>query len=285
MAYRVGLLDCDTEYQKALMEYLNLRAAKNVQLFVFSRAELLEQFLLTNVLSLLLVGDEFAGMRAECPVVVLTKYREYATFPQYIFRYQSAELLLNNLLQLLSQDEKQEVGTGLFLAVYSPLGRCGKTTYARWLCTQYASSLYVNWEGFSDAEKDRELGSQFLYCIKSRNESCFSLFEDEKPFEIVAPCGFQDIRQIEEKDLKWFREGLEKRKIYDCIVFDIGPTVLMDFSLFRQFDRVLIPILSDAVSKGKIRDFERMLRQETGDLGMDNLQYIDAAYIGSDINL
>ncbi|MGN0390883.1 MAG: hypothetical protein ACI4L2_08715 [Wujia sp.] len=283
MAYRVGLLDYDTAYQNALMEYWNLRAATPVQLFVFSKPKMLEQFLATNALSLLLVGDEFADLCADCPVIVLTKYREYANLPRYMFRYQNAEKLLDNLMQFIAQDTKQEIGTSIFLAVYSPLGRCGKTMYARWLCSQYANSLYVNWEGFTASEKDREAGSHFLYCMKSRNESCFALLEEQKPSEIAAPSGFQDIRQIEMEDLKWFREGLTMRKIYDCIVFDIGPTVLSDYSIFSQFDRVLIPVLSDTVSQSKIRDFERILRQETGDAGMDNLQYIETEQIRWDI--
>ncbi len=274
MSYKVGLLDNDPAYQKALMEYFNLRAKASIQLFVFSELKALERYLMTNRLSLLLVGDEFAAQEVSCPMVVLTKYRERANGEQAIFRYQSAEMLVAYIMQYIGQDMCREVEPFLFVAVYSPLGRCGKTTYAKQLCAQYKNSLYINWEGFSGEPGDRETGSYLLYCMKSKNEACFTFLKEHQVETIPAPMGFQDIRQVEAADLIWFRDSLKQRQDYECVIFDIGGTVLSDFSVFKTFDYVIIPTLSDDISQHKIAEFERMLRQDASDICLEKLQYV-----------
>lgn len=45
MAYKVGLLDRDLPYQKALTEYLNLRTSTPIQLYTFTTEQVLQQFL------------------------------------------------------------------------------------------------------------------------------------------------------------------------------------------------------------------------------------------------
>ena len=274
MSVKVGFLDKDFAYQNALMEYLNYHFASSIQVVVFSDPEKLEQYLATNVLNLLLVGDEFSNYDWNCPKMILTKSREQADELQYFFRYQSSKNLLDYVLQYVGYSEKQDISNCMIFAVYSPLGRCGKTTYAKWLCTQYERSLYVNWEGFTDFDGSRETGSHFLYCLKSRNESCFTFLEEERCTEIGAPAGIFDIRQVEACDLKWFFDGVRARKLFDCIVFDIGAASVADFSVLREFDRVLVPTLADMVSKKKLSDFERMLKQDA-DTGMEFVQYVE----------
>ena len=63
MAYKVGMLDTDSAYQRAFMEYLNLRATIPIRLFTFTSEEALEQFCNQNTLDLLLVGDEMANLK------------------------------------------------------------------------------------------------------------------------------------------------------------------------------------------------------------------------------
>lgn len=281
MVYRVGLLDYDRAYQNALMNYCNLRSSACIQLVVFSEQEKLEQFLATNVLNLLLVGDEFSYFQANCPVVVLTKYREHTNASQYLFRYQNMEHLLSGIFSFIGGHSLQEIQSCVCFAVYSPLGRCGKTTYAKWLCSQYTRSLYVNWEGFYDAQSDKKTGSYMLYCMKSRNEACFSVFEEQSVTEIGEPESIFDIRQVDAEDLRWFLDGLLKRKCYDCIVFDIGISVCSGFRIIDEFDRVLIPTLPDDISQRKLKDFERMLMQELGETGLGKVQYVDLTQVFS----
>ena len=88
MAYKVCLLDSDPAYQRALMEYLNLRATIPIQLYVFSNPAVYAAFREREKPELILVGDCYADWKdaEDCPVLVLTINREYIGRTQYFFR-------------------------------------------------------------------------------------------------------------------------------------------------------------------------------------------------------
>lgn len=139
--------------------------------------------------------------------------------------------------------------TGMFYAVYSPLGRCGKTTFAKKLCERIGNSLYVNWEGISECLDENGIGSWMLYCMKSRNEECLEYLQANAVASLPPPECFRDIRQIEIEDLRWFREAIQRRGQYAGVVFDIGGMALASYAVFGAFDRILIPTLRDTVSQ------------------------------------
>ena len=152
MAYKVCLLDSDPAFQRALMQYLNLRATIPIQLYVFSNPAVYAAFREREKPELILVGDCYADWKdaEDCPVLVLTTNREYIGRTKYFFRYQSVEHLVETMLQMIGANQPCVTKTGMFYAVYSPLGRCGKTTFAKKLCERIGNSLYVNWEGISE---------------------------------------------------------------------------------------------------------------------------------------
>ena len=154
------------------MEYLNLRATIPIQLYVFSNPAVYAAFREREKPELILVGDCYADWKdaEDCPVLVLTINREYIGRTQYFFRYQSVEHLVETMLQMIGANQPCVTETGMFYAVYSPLGRCGKTTFAKKLCERIGNSLYVNWEGISECLDEKGIGSWMLYCMKSRNE-------------------------------------------------------------------------------------------------------------------
>ena len=274
MAYKVCLLDSDPAYQRALMEYLNLRATIPIQLYVFSNPAVYAAFREREKPELILVGDCYADWKdaEDCPVLVLTTNREYIGRTQYFFRYQSVEHLVETMLQMIGANQPCVTETGMFYAVYSPLGRCGKTTFAKKLCERIGNSLYVNWEGISECLDEKGIGSWMLYCMKSRNEECLEYLQANAVASLPPPECFQDIRQIEIEDLRWFREAIQRRGQYAGVVFDIGGMALASYAVFGAFDRILIPTLRDTVSQKKQKVFEQMLCQEYEKT--ENLQYV-----------
>ena len=274
MAYKVCLLDSDPAYQRALMEYLNLRATIPIQLYVFSNPAVYAAFREREKPELILVGDSYADWKdaEDCPVLVLTANREYIGRAQYFFRYQSVERLVETMLQMIGTNQPCAIETGMFYAVYSPLGRCGKTTFAKSLCERIGNSLYVNWEGISESLDEKGIGSWMLYCMKSRNEECLEYLQAHAVTSLPPPECFRDIRQIEIEDLQWFREEIQRRGQYAGVVFDIGGMALASYAVFGVFDRILIPTLRDTVSQRKQEVFEKMLRQEYEKT--ENLQYV-----------
>lgn len=274
MAYKVCLLDSDPAYQRALMEYLNSRTTIPIQLYVFTIPAAYMAFRGHEKPHLILVGDAYADWKdsEDCPVLVLTGNREFIGQSQYFFRYQSVERLVEVIQQILGMKRRCEVETGMFYAVYSPLGRCGKTTFAKSLSRQFTNSLYVNWEGISETTDEDELGGWMLYCIKSRNEECLTYLQTHAVSSLPPPDCYEDIRQIEIEDLLWFREELKKRQLYEGVIFDIGGMVLASYAVLDAFDRIFIPTLADAVSIRKQEVFGQMIQRKYEHV--ENLQYV-----------
>lgn len=274
MAYKVCLLDSDPAYQRALMEYLNLRSTIPIQLYVFSNPVVYMAFREQEKPELILVGDCYADWKdaEDCPVLVLTANREYIGREHYFFRYQSVEQLVWTMMEMIQTNHPRVVESGMFYAVYSPLGRCGKTMFARSLCRIIEKSLYVNWEGISDTSDENGIGSWMLYCIKSRNPECLEYLQEHTVDRIPPPECFRDIRQMEVEDLQWFYQEVKNRQLYACVVFDIGGMALANYAVFGAFDRIFVPTLGDAVSQKKQVVFEQMLQQEYKNT--ENLQYV-----------
>lgn len=274
MAYKVCLLDSDPAYQRALMEYLNLRATIPIQLYVFSSPTVYKAFREKEKPALILVGDSYVDSLSteECPVLVLTEKREYIGQEHYLFRYQNAEKLTEAMLAVIDKDKAYMLDRNTFLAVYSPLGRCGKTTFAKKLREQFSNGLYVNWEGVSEQSGDDGVGSWILYCMKSRNEECLEYLQEHLCRELPPPESFQDIRQIDVEDIRWLKQEMKKRQLYEGVVFDIGGMTLAGYAVLEAFDKVFVPVLKDDVSNRKIKVFEQMVQREQIDI--PGLQYI-----------
>lgn len=71
------------------------------------------------------VCDSYADWKdaEDCPVLVLTANREYIGRAQFFSRYQSVERLVETMLQMIGTNQPCAIETGMFYAVYSPLGR------------------------------------------------------------------------------------------------------------------------------------------------------------------
>lgn len=263
MAYKVGLLDTDVAFQRALSEYVNLHTAIPIQLFLFSTMEAWQTFDAKDSLELLLVGDAFCELAVAEERMVLTNKRELTEREGYLFRYQNVKVLLELVLKIVESRQKKMVSEGMLLAVYSPLGRCGKTTLAKGLCRHLPASLYVDWEGIPEEMPENDAGSHFLYCLKSKNLDIAAYFQEDACAQITAPECFLDIRQMEGEDIVWLRAFMRQQNIQRNVVFDIGTTVLSGYSLLSAFDRVLVPVLADAGSQAKLEVFKQLYRKET----------------------
>lgn len=269
MAYKVCLLDSDSAYQRALMQYLNMRAAIPVQLYAFTTAESYAAFRKTAVPELLLVGEEYADWTDICPVCVLAKQREYTGKQKSLFRYQGVELLVKSMLEIIEQGQKKTVDGPAVYAVHSPLGRCGKTQFAKEICRRFAKGLYVNWEGIPERlceSTDADMGNQLLYCLKSRNEAYITWLMEQGCTAIPPPDGYLDIRQIEKADLVWFQEAIREHTDYEVVVFDIGTMVVGTYGIFGAFDWVMVPVLNDPVSMAKTAVFSELVTRACGQI-------------------
>lgn len=163
--------------------------------------------------------------------------------------------------------------TTSILGVYSPVGRCMKTSFALALgqiLARKKSVLYVNMEEYAGFEE--LLGKEFsgtlsdlLYYAKQRDPRLTikmnSLLQTLGGMEFIPPvqCA-EDIREISGEDWEYFLQEMIIHSTCEVVILDIGNTVQGVFSILDMCSRIYMPVLTDTLSECKLRQFENQLR-------------------------
>ncbi len=281
MEYRVGICDEDYHYVVNLMEYVNSHKIGGMSLVAFSSLEAAEEYLGKSYLDGILIGrgirarEEFADRHQGLTIIPMTE--DSGAMVGQIYKYQSGLVIAQSILKQLNVSLAPEpMGGNAFCAVYSPLGRCGKTTLAKGLCVHHTNSLYVGMEEFGARDS---LGEEILYHIIFENPQVHGLL-DRIPAneygvrEVKGILSYMDIRQLTKENLQWLKEQLLVGGGYERVVFDIGGAVLADLNLLEVMDRIYVPVLEDE-GLPKLQAFRELLRgREYGEIGR-RLQYLN----------
>ena len=283
--YRVGLYDSDLDYADALMNYANIHRDLGITMIQFTGMNEVSDYLEDQDLDLILTSDNgsfsetedgsfFQGVKA----CVLTDYRgasggwqiDRASTP-YIYKFKRVEQICEEVRSLIS--EKKDVREIHSInAVYSPIGRCGKTRLAKALVCDdgVRGGLYVSVENFS--ENFDSLNSNLLFLLKTNSPELEEVLSSEihlaNGFHSLCLSGiYMDMRDVTIDDMERLKASLLKTGRFTTIVFDLGSSVLSDLRILSLFDRIYMPILEDDVSERKVLVFERMLK----DMGLRSL--------------
>lgn len=163
--YKIGICGGDFYYNLKLMEYLNCHEEIPIKAAVFSTGEAVEEYIQGNNLDMLLLGGEKPDMGSCIPVSRLIDQRDTT---DGIYKYQSADAVGRLIMDRLG---KKRAGESSWICIYSPVGRCGKTTLAKKICTHLTRSLYVGLEdyiSFTPSEAELKDGELFMYYLGIR---------------------------------------------------------------------------------------------------------------------
>lgn len=167
------ICDSEREYAHHLSEYIFTRKELIFQVMVFSDFESLAAFAETSPVHLLLLDDRIdmrrrKEVRAE-QKFVLCRYQntKVAEEEHPIYRYQTGEKILSEILGCCADNDEEEVllrirKAGMkMIGVYSPVHRVGKSAYAVRLGKRLAAesrTLYLNLEEYAGMEGNPEEG-------------------------------------------------------------------------------------------------------------------------------
>lgn len=258
MSYRIGILNQDKKYSYGLMEYLN-NTEYHFKAITFSGELPLRDYLRTQKLEFLLIDEEFESLDIDVPTIYVSEQREDAK-EGYIYKYQSMNAIAKKLLSYMKKEQVDYQKLRVY-GVYSPLGRCGKTTIAKEICKHHRNSLYINMEEYPE-EVDTSTNSEvFIYYLANYNPEVLNLItqlkEDFRGNKSILGVNFyQDLRHISKSNISWFLDMLKANMDFKRVVFDIGQGVLMDIDILSCFDRVIVPTLSDEISLKKLQLFK-----------------------------
>lgn len=284
--YKVLLCDEEEGFVVALMNYMNRSHSIPILAMAFTDVGQLMDYLNSHQADLIVINTKWKGESwildptLAIPVLWIVEAeasgQEEWLGDNYIFKYTSAPAYIRRILRVLSEQGicMDREGSGICMAVYSPLGRCGKTGLAHALCKARTISterfnckcIYIGMEEFGEIEDENHGMETLLYYVKQHTANLSmkmkSLAVEERGYDrIVSSLTYQELRELNRDELQWFLNCIRKEGFYDLLVADIGPASLASLELLTEFDVIYLPYLQNEYSRQKVEVFCRGLKQ------------------------
>ena len=269
------IYDNSEQYALRLADYINRRHLMPGQVVVYTSEDALirdadkyevEVLMLVNRVS----SQILQSINAQTVVYLTDEYTE----GNYVNPYQSANHLVKEVMSYMSGigvSRNTVNKKGMINCIYSPAGKCFKTTIALMLAlwsSHKGRSLYINLEqfaGLGNILSDREGGlSEALYQYRASGRaavgriiSCTGQLQGMDYFYPVT-CA-EDISELQEKDFMEFINLIIEAGIYDFIWIDIGTVYSRPWRMMEICDRIFLPNAQDYVGLQKVREMENYL--------------------------
>lgn len=281
-----AVCDLEADYAYNFMDYLNQKKNIPFEIQAFTSVETLTAYGEGVHIELLLISD-----KAMCPkiremdigkIIILSEGVHPPELDHYpsVYKYQASSDVIREVMACYG-DEKAVMPatfpvlkkTTEILGVYSPLGRCLKTSFAlalgQILARDYAV-LYLNLEEYSGIEELMGKGfaynlSDLLYYVRQGNQNLSikmnGMVQTINNLDFIPPVRTPaDIKGTAWED--WERLILEitRSSSYEIAVLDMGNGIDEMFQLLDMCKRIYMPVLNDVMSSCKIAQFENLLR-------------------------
>lgn len=276
------IYDEDEKFIGKFMEVISRKSKMLFRIMAFTRKEALVEYISENGTDLLVLGEQYFCKEIESigsgKVILLCEEDPNRSDEaidmriKKIFRYQSSENLLREMISFLSEGIEQESGAAIITGVYSPVNASSKTSLALAIACAYAESatvLYINLEEFSGLGDILENGnngdlSDVIYYYRTMPQNFTKQIENivghKDKISYIPPlkCA-QDMYCMTSEEMADMIFCIGKNCGYERIVLDISNAVKEPWKLIEICNRTLVPIREDYISKKKINDFETYL--------------------------
>lgn len=277
----MAVYDEDPKYAERLSDYVNRKEKGIFQAQAFTSKEHLEEFAKGNEIDVLLAGNpagagEMGNVRS-VQTIYLMEDRNLLTDGQGagIYKYQSGDDIIRDVMAVYCENPGvKAVFPGIFgkekriIGVYSPVGRCGKTSLSLaigQLLAKEEKVLFITLDMFSgfscflDERWKRDM-SDLIYYYKQKRfnalrlNSVVYLLGD---LAWIPPIGYpDDYNQITMEEMADFLVKILEESDYTTIVLDIGNYDRQILPVLGICKVVYMPMKEDMVSQAKIREFE-----------------------------
>ena len=281
-----AVCDTEAEYARNFMEYVSRRKNIPFEVQVFTNVESLLDFAGRNHIELLLISQEaMCGAVRDLDigkVIILTEGVRPPELEAYagVYKYQSSSQVVKEVMACYGKEKSVLPAqtpvmkkTTEILGVYSPLGRCLKTSFALTLgqiLSRERPGLYLNLEEYSGFEE--LLGRSFqgtlsdlLYYIRQGEQNISvklnSMVETMGVLDFIPPVQSPlDIRGAAWQDWAGLLQEILLYSPYETLILDIGSGIDEIFQLLDMCRTVFMPVKPDRISRCKVAQFENLLR-------------------------
>ena len=281
-----NLVICDKEldYAKGLGENVLHHKEYCVRVYVCSAMEHVLQLSKEKQIHLLVVDEKYAyedrNRVGAKQVFVLSrgKVSDLGTEEHAVKKYQCADSIIHKIFEIYTESTREAIyqiagnKETKIIAVYSPIHRVGKTTFALELGKEYAKrrkTIYINMEeyaGFEGADqKARNLGD-LLYYMKQGSDNFPMRLEElvlrKELLDYLLPMQMSlDLKEIRDEEWLSLLKQICENSAYERIILDIGEGVQGLFPILQLCHRIYMPILNEDNALRKRKKYESNLER------------------------
>ncbi len=292
------IYDEDEEYVSAFSEYINQLSEATFSVAAFTDLEAMLNYAEEADISAILLPErllcaEIISLNAEIYLLTDNVKRDNIYDFQAIGKYQSGDCIVREISTYYC--EKRDVSNissiknkeMCIYGVYSPVHRCGSTTFAITLAQQLGINkkvLYINLEEFSGlkeiflSEYISDMSDLMYFYLQHSDNMEFkfkaSLYNYHN-MDYIPPMSYSvDIRNIDSDIWCSFIKDISGWSNYDAIVVDIGHMISNISALFSICNKVFVPYINDKISNFKMNEFRQFLSSQS-DVSNENIKEIN----------
>lgn len=193
----------------------------------------------------------------------------------YVYRFRSADVIAERICQLAKfpmPKERIRKGKTKMIGVYSPVGRCLKTSFSLTLGQMLAQKyrvLYLNFENYSGFGKtmcmDKSVDmSDLLYYFLNLHDEFHKQMEGMavsiNGLDVIPPAlSFLDLGSIGENEWEEFFDTLTEKGKYDYIVLDLSDYLKGLYQILLRCTYIYTFTSDDGVAMAKVEQYENIL--------------------------
>lgn len=292
----IAVYDTEPEFASRFVGYLKDKYEDMYDMYAFTEFGALEKFAFMHPPDVLVISDKsreelsddfkLKSLGAKEIVVLSENPRNRCEDYKMVEKYRPADVVFHEVMEYAAKKENGNftvgVSTKKVIGIYSPAGRCMKTTFALTLCrimADFEKVLYINYEeysGFKELLGETYAGdlSDFMYYFMQdgcdlRNRLSGICRKTDK-FDYIPPMLYSaDIRNISMDIWTSMIRNILELNIYNTVVLDITNMLQNVLDMLRICNRIYVPATADDISCAKVCEFEQNLinRHENEILG------------------
>ena len=280
----VVICDREIRYANGLGENIAEREDLAVKVYVCSSFEHVLELEQAKKIHIFIVDEEITyAQRTQIganQVFVLTrgKVADLGEEEWAIGKYQCADEIIRQVFEFYVDRTKENVMRCMnkerarLVAVYSPIHRVGKTTFALALgreCAKSKKVLYLNLEEYAGMEVSQDTNmnlGDLLYYLRQGNGNLGIRLQapvkEDEGLDVVPPIPVVlDLKEVTWEEWEALITQLLENSLYEMVVLDVGESVQGLFPLLELCDRVYMPVLEDENSRRKLKQYQDNVEQ------------------------
>ena len=280
----VVICDREIRYANGLGENISEREDLAVKVYVCSSFEHVLELEQAKKIHIFIVDEEITyAQRTQIganQVFVLArgKVADLGEEEWAIGKYQCADEIIRQVFEFYVDRTKENVMRCMnkerarLVAVYSPIHRVGKTTFALALgreCAKSKKVLYLNLEEYAGMEVSQDTNmnlGDLLYYLRQGNGNLgirlHAAVKEDEGLDVVPPIPVVlDLKEVTWEEWDALITQLLENSLYEMVVLDVGESVQGLFPLLELCDRVYMPVLDDEISRRKVKQYQDNVEQ------------------------